>query len=50
MRSKKPDVPSEEYRRFREITKCLLAVPKKEIEREKAKYEKRKLQAKRPVK
>ena len=40
----KPD----EYSRFRELTKHLLAVPKKEVDKEKAKYDQRK--EKRPAK
>ncbi len=46
----KTKLVSDEYKRFREITRCLLAVPKKEIEREKAKYERRKKQTKKPAK
>jgi hypothetical protein len=32
----------EEFRRFEEFTKALMAVPKKEIDAQKAKYEKQK--------
>ena len=32
----------EEFRRFEEFTKRLMAVPKKEIDQQKAKYEKQK--------
>ena len=33
---------SEEFRRFEEFTKRLMSVPKKEIDQQKAKYEKQK--------
>ena len=41
-RTKPTKPPSEEYRRFEEFTKRLMAVPKKEIDQQKAKYEKQK--------
>lgn len=42
---------SEEFKRFREITRCILAVPKKEIDQQKAKYERqKKSKTKKPVK
>lgn len=39
---KKPEKPSAEFERFRDFTKRILAVPKKEIEQQKAKYERQK--------
>ncbi len=33
---------SEEFERFRDFTRRLMAVPKKEIDKEKAKYERKK--------
>jgi len=39
---KKADKPSAEFEKFRDFTKKLLAVPKKEIEQQKAKYERKK--------
>ena len=43
MKKTKPNKsPSEEYRRFEEFTKRLMTVPKKEIDQQKAKYEKQK--------
>jgi hypothetical protein len=44
--------PSEEFKRFREITRCILAVPKREIDQQKAKYDQKRKQAKtkKPVK
>jgi hypothetical protein len=38
----KASAPSEEYQRFEQFTKALMAVPKKEIDQQKAKYEKQK--------
>jgi hypothetical protein len=38
----KPKTNSEEFERFRELTRKLIAVPKKEIDREAAKYERKK--------
>lgn len=40
-KSKSEDKP-EEFRRFEAFTKVLMAVPKKEIDAQKAKYEKQK--------
>jgi hypothetical protein len=34
--------PSEEFQRFQEFAKRLMAVPKKEIDQQKAKYERKK--------
>ena len=45
---RKTQPKSDEFTRFEQFTKCLLAVPRKEIEREKAKYEAKK--SKRPAK
>ncbi|HYR74908.1 MAG TPA: hypothetical protein VEM96_03630 [Pyrinomonadaceae bacterium] len=42
MKKQKVEKPSEEFERFREFTKRLIAVPKKEIDQQKAKYEKQK--------
>jgi len=39
---KKLAEPNTEFERFREFTKRLMAVPKKEIDQQKAKYEKQK--------
>jgi len=47
---KKPKIskpPSEEFQRFQEFTKRLMAVPKKEIDQQKAKYDKHKATKKR---
>lgn len=38
----KADTPSEEFTRFQEFARKLIAVPKKEIDQQKAKYEKKK--------
>ena len=39
---KKAPQKSEEFRRFEEFTRKLIAVPKKEIDQQKVKYEKKK--------
>lgn len=50
MKKAKPSKPpSEEFRRFEEFTRKLIAVPKKEIDQQKAKYEKQKATKKRKV-
>jgi hypothetical protein len=41
---------SEEFTRFRDLAKCLVAVPKKEIENKKIQYDLKKTKAKRPAK
>jgi len=38
----KASAPSEEFNRFQDFTRRLMAVPKKEIDAEKAKYDKQK--------
>jgi len=38
----KANTPSEEFQRFQDFTRRLMAVPKKEIDEQKAKYEKQK--------
>jgi hypothetical protein len=51
IRKEKQTLTSEEFDRFREVTRRLLAVPKKEIDKQKAEYErKKKLKTKEPVK
>lgn len=48
MKKAKPTKPpSEEFRRFEDFTRRLMAVPKKEIDEQKAKYEKQKTTKKR---
>jgi hypothetical protein len=47
MKKKPNKPPSEEFRRFEEFTRALMAVPKKEIDQQKAKYEKHKATKKR---
>jgi hypothetical protein len=43
MKKTKPKAaPSEEFQRFEDFTRRLMAVPKKEIDAQKAKYEKQK--------
>ena len=42
MKKKPNKPPSEEYARFERFTKALMAVPKKEIDQQKARYEKHK--------
>ena len=42
MKKKSAKPPSEEFRRFEEFARKLMAVPKKEIDAQKAKYEKQK--------
>jgi hypothetical protein len=42
MKKQKEEKPSEEFERFRDFTKRLMAVPKKEIDQQKAKYERKK--------
>ncbi len=46
-KSKTAKPPSEEYARFEDFTRRLMAVPKKEIDAEKAKYDRKKLNRKR---
>jgi len=46
-KSKPTKPPSEEFRRFEEFTKRLMSVPKKEIDQQKAKYDKQKATKKR---
>lgn len=41
-KSKTKSQPSEEYQRFEKLAKALIAVPKSEIEKRQAEYEKRK--------
>jgi len=41
-RSKPKESPSEEFKRFEDFTRRLMAVSKKEIDAEKAKYERKK--------
>jgi hypothetical protein len=43
---KKQPEKSEEFKRFEDFTRRILAVPKKEIEQQKAKYEKKKTKPK----
>jgi len=43
----KASAPSEEFRRFEDFTRRLMAVPKKEIDQQKAKYEQKKATRKR---
>jgi hypothetical protein len=51
MKKQNSTTTSEEFHRFRELTRCLLAVPKREIDQQKAKYErKKKSKTKRPAK
>lgn len=42
MRKPKADKPSEEYQRFEKLAKQLISVPKSEIDKRKAEYEKQK--------
>ncbi len=42
MKKQKEEKPSQEFERFRDFTKRLMAVPKKEIDQQKAKYDKQK--------
>lgn len=42
MKNQKTPVKSEEFKRFEEFTKRLMAVPKKEIDQQKAKYDRKK--------
>jgi len=42
MKKKSTTPKSEEFRRFEDFTRRLMAVPKKEIDQQKAKYEKQK--------
>jgi hypothetical protein len=45
---KKPEKPSEEYQRFEKLAKSLIAVPKSEIEKREADYQKQKKTGKKP--
>jgi hypothetical protein len=47
MRKAKADKPSEEYSRFEKLAKQLIGVPKSEIDKRQAAYEKKKLAKKR---
>lgn len=42
MKKKPSKPPSEEFTRFQEFARKLIAVPKKEIDQQKAKYERKK--------
>ena len=42
-----PSVKSEEFKKFEDFTRRLMAVPKKEIDQQRAKYEKQKAAKKR---
>jgi hypothetical protein len=42
------NVKSEEFKRFEDFTRRLIAVPKKEIDQQKAKYEKQKAAKSKP--
>ena len=42
----KREIANEEFEKFQDLTRRLLAVPKKEIDREAAKYERKKAKAK----
>jgi hypothetical protein len=42
MRKPKSDKPSEEYQRFEKLAKQLIAVPKSEIDKREAEYQKHK--------
>jgi len=44
---KKPDKPSEEYANFEKLAKQLISVPKSEIDKRQAEYEKKKAAKKR---
>jgi hypothetical protein len=46
-KSKANKPPSEEFKRFEDFTRRLMAVPKKEIDQQKAKYEKQRATKKR---
>jgi len=43
MKKQKEEKPSEEFERFRDFTKRLMAVPKKEIDQKKAEYDRKKV-------
>ena len=42
------EIKSEEFKRFEDFTRRLMAVPKKEIDQQKAKYEKQKTAKSKP--
>jgi hypothetical protein len=42
VKKSKPDKPSEEYSRFESLAKQLIAVPKSEIDKREAEYQKQK--------
>ncbi len=44
---RKNNLPSEEYQRFEKLAKALIAVPKSEIDKRQAEYEKKKASKKR---
>jgi hypothetical protein len=46
MKKEKPSKPSEEYQRFENLAKQLIAVPKSEIDKREAEYQKQKKAAK----
>ena len=46
-KSKTDKTPSEEYQRFEKLAKALIAVPKSEIEKREAEYQKKKATKKR---
>jgi multidrug resistance efflux pump len=46
-KSKSTKPPSDEYQRFEKLAKALIAVPKSEIDKRQAEYEKRKAAKKR---
>jgi len=46
-KSKTDKAPSEEYQRFEKLAKALIAVPKSEIEKREAEYQKKKATKKR---
>jgi hypothetical protein len=46
MKKSKSDKPSEEYARFEQLAKSLIAVPKSEIDKREAEYQKQKKAAK----
>lgn len=49
MKEQKPSKPSNEYQRFEKLAKALIAVPKSEIDKRQAEYEKKKAAKKRRV-
>ena len=49
MKKSKSDKPSEEYQRFEKLAKALITVPKSEIDKRQAEYEKQKTVKKQKV-